>query len=133
MGVAMNLKELAKSKGTNIKQIAEKCGIPASTLYEISNGGTNVDNVGIDIFLKVSHVLGMSAEQLMGEIGDVRYTMVELPMEEMATAEERELLDLFRKMGDSDRAVLLDTARRFAAFSGARERDRGQVAGGVVI
>lgn len=48
----MNLKELAKLRGTNLKRISEQTQIPASTLYAISQGETTFDNVGVSRFLK---------------------------------------------------------------------------------
>lgn len=60
----MKLKELARERGTNLKQVAEKCGIPPTTLYAISRGDTNFDNVGIGTAIKVANALGMTVEEL---------------------------------------------------------------------
>lgn len=115
----MNLKELAKLKGTNIKKLSEKCGLPPSTLYAISSGDTNLDNVGIDMFLKIADALEMSAEQLKGTMdgSSVSYAVVELPTADSTTSEERELLFLYRRMDAENRARMMDNARAFAALS----------------
>ena len=115
----MNLKELAKQKGTNVKQLSEKCGLPASTLYAIASGDTNLDNVGIDIFIKVAHALDMTAEQLKRTMDDseITYAVVELPTDDYVTSDERELLALFRRMDSENQARLMDNARAFAALS----------------
>ena len=58
----MNLKELAKAKGTNLKKVAERCGVPPTTHYAISSGSTKFENVGIGTFMKIAKELGMSAK-----------------------------------------------------------------------
>lgn len=115
----MNLKELARQKGTNIKKLSEKCGLPASTLYAIASGDTNLDNVGIDIFMRIARALDMSAEQLKKtmESDDVMYAVVELPTEKRLASDERELLSLYRRMDAENRARMMDNARAFAALS----------------
>lgn len=121
----MNLKELAKAKGTNVKKLAEKCGVASSTLYAISGGGTNLDNIGIDLFLKVSNALGMTAESLRRELSGngVHYAMVRLDVDEQPPAQNtavQELVDLCSKLNDQQIEILLSTARNFAV---ANEKD----------
>ena len=107
----MNLKELAKARGTNLKKVAEQTGIPASTLYAISQGGSNFESVGIDIFIKVADALGMSVEDLR-ELPNVTPENVEYYLVTIEDSDqERELLELFDKMDDVARDALLSTAR----------------------
>ena len=122
----MDLKRLARSKGTNLKQVAEKCGIPPTTLYAISRGDTNFDNVGISTAMKVANALGMTVEQLYtGE--------VDPPAEIMHDSEEHELIYLYRNMSPDMQKTLVETARNFAALSGVDRIDRQRVAGTVMI
>lgn len=106
----MELKRLAREKGTNLKKVAEKCGIPPSTLYAISRGDTNFDNVGIGTAIKVAETLGMTVEEL--------YTG-EAPAKTQPalTHDEQKLLGLFRKMDAQTRAKFVDMAGVFVAAS----------------
>lgn len=103
----MDLKKLAKDKGTNLKQIAEKYGIPPTTLYSIASGDTKLGNVGIDIAIKVANALDMTVEELYtGEKGDSSQMTLDY--------EERDLIQLYRKMTDAQKDLLMSTARQFS-------------------
>ncbi len=62
-----------------MKKVAEKCGLPPSTLYAISSGDTNFENVGISTFVKIADALGMTADELyMGKVDDTeRYALTQ--------------------------------------------------------
>lgn len=109
----MNLMELAKSKGTNLKKVAEQCGIPPTTLYAISRGDTNFDNVGIGIVMKVANALDMTVDELYTGKPSIHYAVVSIERDD----DERELVELFRSMQPEHRALLMDNARAFAALS----------------
>ena len=114
----MNLKEVAKSKGTNIRQLAEKCGVPASTLYSISRGDTNLDNVGVDLFLKIARGLDVSSEELYSLVKkSVEYAIVEMdPVDQFHLNDmEHELLEIYRSLNSDGKNHLLVYARGCAA------------------
>lgn len=118
----MNLKEVAKSKGTNIKQLAEKCGVPASTLYSISRGDTNLDNVGVDLFLKIAKGLDVSSEELYLSVkSNTEYAVVNidsgdpLPAHGNPDEGESELLEIYRSLTEEGKNHLLVYARGCAA------------------
>lgn len=102
----MNLKELARSRGTNLKQVAEKCGVPPSTLYAISRGDTNFDNIGISLFMKIADALDMQPEELYGR---------EPSETEWSDPAERELVGIYRNMNARGREQLMVFARGCAA------------------
>ena len=117
----MNLKEVAKSKGTNIKQLAEKCGVPASTLYSISRGDTNLDNVGVDLFLKIAQELDIDAEDLYAMCKkNVIYTVVKI--EDGGSDNEQELIGIYRSLPDDGKNQLIVFARGCAASYIKEER-----------
>lgn len=96
----MNLKELARARGTNLKKLAESCGMPPSTLYAISSGDTNFDKVGISTFMKIADALDMSAEELYR--GEKR--------ESGLTEREAEIIRAYRDGDFLDRALIERTA-----------------------
>lgn len=106
----MNLKELAKSKGTNLNKLAEKCGVPASTLYAIASGDTNFDNVGISLFMRLADALDMKPEELYG-----REPKKQEVSGALLTASERALLALYRSMDPVGRASLIEQAEFLSA------------------
>ena len=113
----MDLKKLARSKGTNIKRLAEECGVPPSTLYAIASGNTNPGNVGIDLFLKISKALGMSAEELYRE------HFLEAADDEgsrdgddaIDRMREQEIIDTYRMLSDRGKQQVLIFVRGCAA------------------
>lgn len=115
----MNLKELARSKGTNLKQVAEKCGIPPTTLYAISRGDTNFENVGIDTVIKVAKALDMTAEELYTGEPSVNYAVVRLGER---SDEEEKLLEMYREMDPEYRTMLYKSA---VAYVEMTKKDNG--------
>lgn len=126
----MNLKELAKTKGTNIKRIAETCGIPASTLYAISSGETTFDNVGIGAFRKVAAELGMTSDELYANVTNVNYMAVRLDDitedKPSGNPDEQRLVELYRAMDADYREMLMKSAVAYAAMS-EKDRDGSRV------
>ena len=134
----MNLREYCKTKGTNIKQLAEKLDIAPSTLYSISNGETSPDNVGISLFMSIAAALNCSTEELHRVLttSEVHYAVVELPSECDLDNDESELLALYRNMDDKHKELLLENARSFSALSikdGARATEDVERAGIAVM
>lgn len=130
----MNLKDLAKSKGTNVKRLAERCGVPASTLYAISSGETNIENVGIDVFLKIADGLGMCAEDLRMTLSDgIDYGVVSLSGGDIrSVGDEAELLSLYRRMVDEDKRTFMEMARALAFAGDAKKKDAPRAECGTV-
>ena len=94
----MNLKDYARSKSTNIKKLAEQIGVTPSTLYAISNGSTNFDNIGISLFNKIADALNVSTDELYKTL---RFGNEETSEDEFAlSSEELQLLYLYRMIDD---------------------------------
>ena len=107
----MNLKDLARARGTNLKRVAEQSGIPASTLYAISSGETNFDNVGIGVFKRVANALGMTADELyMQEITAERDEREDNETMRLSD-DERELLDCYRALSADEREHVMFVAK----------------------
>jgi transcriptional regulator with XRE-family HTH domain len=57
------LVRLKKEKGMTVPEFAKRCGLSASTVYSARNKD-DMRHIHIDVFLKIAHGLGMSAEEL---------------------------------------------------------------------
>ena len=97
----MNLKEFARSKGTNIKQIATKTGIAPTTLYAISSGETALDNVGISLFITLSECLNCTTDELYSTLNG---------SEAQEQTREHDLIAAFRMLDVVDQETLIKIA-----------------------
>lgn len=103
----MNLKEYARLRGTNIKRLSEKSGIPASTLYAISSGDTDFDHTGISVFNAISSALGVTSDELYYALrfgtceAEERNNTIDL------TDSERELIEMYRSLSEDSRDAVM--------------------------
>lgn len=66
MGIGTKIKELLLFKGISVKELSEKTGIPASTIYSIIKRDNNT--VQTDILIKMANVLDVPVDDLMSTI-----------------------------------------------------------------
>lgn len=104
----MNLKQLCKYKGTNISKLAEKIGVPGSTLYAISSGDTTLDNVGVSTFIAMASELGYTTDELYSLLSGA-------PESPQLSDDEQELVDIMRSITPQGQQQLLVFARGIAA------------------
>ena len=100
----MNLKQLCKEKGTNINKLADKVGVPPSTLYAISRGDTTLDNVGVSTFIAISSELGYTTDELYSLLSGE-------PESSQLSSDEQELVDIMRSITPQGQQQLLIFAR----------------------
>ena len=62
--MALTLSDLLAAHGYREAAFAREIGIPATTLYSIVGGKTNVANTGVGTFVKIAHGLGLGTEEL---------------------------------------------------------------------
>lgn len=58
------LELMLEERGLSVSEFARIVGIPQSTLYRIVTGETNISSVTVGNFIKISHGLGLSVEEL---------------------------------------------------------------------
>lgn len=63
MGIKNRLVELMEDKGTNANELAQKINVSPSTIYSIMQRDSN--RIDIDLILKISHALGVTADELL--------------------------------------------------------------------
>lgn len=57
------IKDILETSGMSTRELANKAGVKEQTLYKIKKKDT-MENITIDVFLKIAHALGMTAEEL---------------------------------------------------------------------
>lgn len=85
-----------------LRQFAIASGVPYATLYDVAKGKRPLDGMSARHAATIAHALGMSVEELLGE---------EPPT---LTADEAELLGLFRSLPPFGRKMALATVRNIA-------------------
>ena len=61
----MTLKELCKEKHLKVKDLADICDMPYSTMNDITNGKRDILDVSLRTCLKITNALGISLDQLI--------------------------------------------------------------------
>ena len=120
----LKIKEARESIGWTQERLAAEMNTTQQTVQRWESGQTDVKSTQLK---KLSHVLGVTVSYLM----DMEYAVIELPVEELTTSEERELLSLYRRMEKAQRIALMEVARSMAVASekdGAGMREAEKVA-----
>ncbi|MBP3242176.1 MAG: helix-turn-helix transcriptional regulator [Oribacterium sp.] len=60
----MNLKDYIKKNKLKLSAISKTTGIPYTTLGDIVNGKTDIDNAGVKVFMKLAQALSLSMDDL---------------------------------------------------------------------
>ena len=64
MKIGERIKEIRKSRGLSVEEVAERLDVSVSTLYRYEN--SSISKVPIDVIDKLCSVLGVTAGELMG-------------------------------------------------------------------
>ena len=113
------LKEIRKAKGyKSAKAFAESIGMQEKTYRNYEQGARNLY---LDVACELCTALDCTLDELVGR--EQHRSAALLPL----SVVEEEILTLYRRMGKSEREILLNTARRFATFSGEDKRDYREV------
>ena len=64
----------------NISDVARRADIPYGTLYDIAKGKTPFERVSIGHVIKIAHVFGMTADELIGDtdLDEERYELIQI-------------------------------------------------------
>ncbi len=96
--IGNKIKLLRESKELTLKDVAKALGVATQTVHKYESGV--VSNIPLDKLEKLSAVLGCDISYLVGEIES-----------NPVTKEEAMLLELFRKVPESDRSAVVETIR----------------------
>lgn len=62
------LKEILDENGMSKYQLSKQSGVPYSTISDIYSGNSGLNKCSAETVVRIGHVLGISAEKLVGEI-----------------------------------------------------------------
>lgn len=62
--MSTDIGELIKKRFKNLSEFSRLSDVPYGTLYDIASGKTKFEKIGIGVFMKIAHGLGMTAEEL---------------------------------------------------------------------
>lgn len=96
----MKLDAILDERDLNKRQFAMMADVPYTTVYEVISGKRSLERLTAINALRIAHALGMSVEELLDE---------EQPK---LTADESELLELWRQMPLIGRRMVLGVARQ---------------------
>lgn len=106
-GMAQRIKQLRQERGLTLEQVAEVVGVGKSTVRKWETG--MIANMRRDKIADLAKALGTTPAYLMGwkEEEDKKDSPNDLPI----TEGEKMLLNLFRKIPESDREMVLQMIR----------------------
>lgn len=97
------LTRLKEEEGIAVPEFAKRCGLPPTTIYN-ARKREDIGNISIDVFLKIAHGLGMTAEELYyGKRHDE-------PPRTYADARQREINDVFESVTEDGRHAMWTNA-----------------------
>ena len=67
MKIGERIKEIRKSRGLSVEDVADKLDVSVSTLYRYEN--SSISKIPIDVIGKLCTVLGVTTGELMGNAG----------------------------------------------------------------
>lgn len=94
------LNRLMKERHLNVRRLSFASDVPYSTLYDVSAGKRPLSSMSAGYVAAVADVLGVSVEELLGLTPP------------MLTADEMELLELWRQMPSMGKRMVLGVARQ---------------------
>lgn len=100
------IKELRISKGLTLEQVASVVGVGKSTVRKWETG--MIANMRKDKIVNLAKALGTTPEYLMGWEDEEKEIS---PAEPELSEGEKDLLDLFRKVPDESKQLVLDMIR----------------------
>ena len=96
------ISELFEESGMSVQAFADKAQLKYGTAYDIAKGISKVENIGAGAFVRIAHVFGMTADELIDGVPDP---------EQSLTDDEQELLEVYRQVEPWERELILSHAK----------------------
>jgi transcriptional regulator with XRE-family HTH domain len=114
------VEEMKVREGITYRDIAERFGIPEQTLHS-SRKRDDMGRIGIDVFLKIAHGLGMTAEELY--YGTER----EAQEQPSISPDEQIIVDAYRIADTKQKRHMLSTAQLEIEMANEDAREKKEV------
>lgn len=114
-----NLRTVRKDLGYSQTKVAEFLNISQQSYSDYENGKTFPDP---DTLIKIADFFHVSIDYLLGRADDLGTIAISPSPALELTAEERELVDTFRRMTKETQAITLDTVHSLAG-----DNERGKI------
>jgi transcriptional regulator with XRE-family HTH domain len=114
------VEEMKVREGITYRDIAERFGIPEQTLHS-SRKREDMGRIGIDVFLKIAHGLGMTAEELY--YGTER----EAQEQPSISPDEQIIVDAYRIADTKQKRHMLSTAQLEIEMANEEAREKKEV------
>ena len=101
------ISELFDESGMSVQAFADKAGLKYGTAYDIAKGVSKVENIGAGAFVRIAHVFGKTADELLSD-------MPNHDIQQNLSAGEQALLEMYRKCNDVGKMGIEDFARAVA-------------------
>lgn len=102
------ISELFEESGMTVQAFADKTGLKYGTAYDIAKGVSKVENIGAGAFVRIAHVFGMTADDLLG---DTLEHAKDVDSELVLTDDERELIETMRSTDEQGKQAIMAVAR----------------------
>lgn len=102
------ISELFEESGMTVQDFANRAGLKYGTAYDIAKGVSKVENIGAGAFVRIAHVFGLTADDLIGSSQDL---VQDAGSDSILDDEERELINLFRSADEEGRHAITSVAR----------------------
>lgn len=110
--------EIIQASNESVRDVARRCDVPEQTLYKITKKPT-MKNISIDVFLKIAHGLGMTAEELY-------YGKPATIQQPSTSTDECRLLDAWHGIDPTTRPTILSMVE---AASGVEKQSPSRAVG----
>lgn len=97
------ISELFEESGMSVQAFADKAGLKYGTAYDIAKGVSKVENIGAGAFVRIAHVFGKTADELLSDIPNRNE-------ESTLSSDESLLVKYYREMDSFSKEFLLKKA-----------------------
>ena len=98
------MKDEMDAQGVSVAELSRRSSVPYATLYDLVSGRTKPSKMTVDTAIAIAGALGTTVDELVGRAPS--------PL----SADERDLVDGFRRLDQDGRALVLSMVARLGAM-----------------